>query len=650
MTVESDSRRPLIEIRSVSRTFDADKIAGLHDVSLKIWPGEFVAIVGPSGAGKSTLLNILGLLDRPTTGEYLFDGTNVDELSERERDGLRARDLGFVFQSSFMLGNDNALENAALGLRIQGVPLSKRTERSFRALQTLGIRGRAATPARLLSGGERQRLALARAIATEPVLVLADEPTGNLDSESSRNVVEHLQALNAAGTSIVIITHDRSIASVARRQIEIVDGRATEITPLSQSKTTSLTRVKPPRPRDATVDGRISRMLDDLGEAVTTISRRFARSLLLVLAFALGISGMIMALGMSESAASQVSQRLTAAALDEVRVNLPGGTSLLGADDDRLAEWMESVAALPHVESVAYTATVGASSAQIRRLGPSDDPPTGEFFLMSASSNYLTMSEADLSQARSSVLLDDPSITSAAWVGDVAREELSVPSAGPGSTLWVAGQRVDVLGEFSAGARVEYLGRTIIVSRDVIAAIPGASVALVVRTEPGFPAAIAEAIPVALDPSSPGQFTVETVADLRALRFGVSNDLGTFVAALAVILMVLATISASTTMYLSVLARTPEIALRRAIGASRAAVGRLFVAEGLIVGILGGALGCFAGTIGAIVATSAQGWVPVLPPLLPPLALAIGVVTGLLSALVPAVAASRLNPATAIRG
>lgn len=650
MTDEPGSRRPLIEIRSVSRTFDAERIAGLHDVSLKIWPGEFVAIVGPSGAGKSTLLNILGLLDRPTSGEYLFDGTNVDELSERERDRLRARQLGFVFQSSFMLGNDNALENAALGLRIQGVPVSKRTERSFRALDTLGIRGRAATPARLLSGGERQRLALARAIATEPVLVLADEPTGNLDSESSRNVVEHLQALNAAGTSIVIITHDRSIASVARRQIEIVDGRATEITPFRESRTTSLGRIDSPSLRDSTVDGRISRMLDDLGEAVTTISRRFARSLLLVLAFALGISGMIMALGMSESAASQVSQRLTAAALDEVRVNLPGGTSLLDADDDRLAEWMKRVAALPHVESVAYTATVGASSAQIRRLDPSDDPPSSEYFLMSASSNYLTTSEANVSQAPSYVLLDDPTVTSVAWVGDIAREELSVPTAGPGSTLWVSGQRVDVVGEFSAGARVEYLGRTIIVSRDVIAAIPGASVALVVRTEPGFPAAIAEAIPVALDPSSPGQFNVETVADLRALRFGVSNDLGTFVAALALILMVLATISASTTMYLSVLARTPEIALRRAIGASRAAVGRLFLAEGLIVGILGGALGCFAGTVGAIAATSAQGWVPVLPPLLPPLALAIGVVTGLLSALVPAIAASRLNPATAIRG
>lgn len=648
MTIEEAGgvQPPIIELRSVSRTFDPDKVAGIHEISLTIRAGELVAIVGPSGAGKSTLLNILGLLDRATTGRYLFDGIDVSSLSEAQRDSLRSTRLGFVFQSSFVLGADNALENAALGLRVQGIPLSVRSARAGRALEILGIRERAATAARLLSGGERQRLALARAIATEPTVLLADEPTGNLDSESSRVVIDHLKKLNASGTTVVIITHDRSIAAEAPRQVEIVDGRAREIGP-------AIARTEGRSAHRSVVDVRRQRrtvLLDDFGEALNSIMRRAGRSLLLVLSFALGIAGMIMALGMSESAAAQVSQRLTQAALDEVRVNLEGGSDLLRAEDQRLEEWIQTLSALPHVESVAFVATVGASSAEIRRLSPSGTPPPEEYFLMAASSDYFQIAEADLRDAQNIGLLDDSRIRSVAWVSDVAREQLELPAPSPGSSLWIAGRRVDVIGEITAGARVGYLGRAVIVSRDVLAAIPGASVALVVRTAPGFPAAIADAIPVALDPANPGQFTVETVADLRALRFGVSNDLGAFVGALAAILLVLATISASATMYLSVIARTSEIALRRAIGASRFAVGRLFLAEGFIVGFLGGAIGSFSGTIAAILGASAQGWIPVLPPVLPVFSVAIGVVTGLVSAVIPAVTAGRLDPATAIRG
>lgn len=643
-----NTRPPIICLESVQRTFDTDRMVGLTNVTFSIEPGEFVAIVGPSGAGKSTLLNILGLLDRPDHGNYKFNGVDVGQLNEKERNSLRSMEIGFVFQSSFVLGDQSTLSNAALGLRIQGVPMLRRSALALRALRILGIASRWATPAKLLSGGERQRLAIARAIATRPSLILADEPTGNLDTLNSQIVIDHLRWLNREGTTVIVITHDPQIALSADRALHVVDGALDRPAPtlvtgptLDTMSRTALDRVAlRPRWRDT--------LGDDVADAVASLSNRLLRSVLLVLAFTLGISGLITSSGLSESASAQVSERLTEAALDEVRITPPGGADLLRADSTNLSDWIFALKALPHVHSVGWIATVPASVSHLRRLNAEDGPQT-ELILAAASPSYLQMMGVTETGEQSLGLLDDPKISGSAWAGPEAVRGLDLAAPGPGAVMWAAGRKIELVGTFAAGARAPQLDRMVVVTPDVIAGSSQLGVTIVIRTDSGFPAVVADAAPVALDAANPGTFRVETVADLRTLRFGVANDLGAFVGILSLILLALASISASTTMYLSVQSRAHEIALRRAIGSSRTGVARLFVAEGILVGAVGGSVGAVVGTIAALVATQAQGWTPVLPPGLAPLAIVLGVLTGLISSVVPAWSASRQEPAVAIR-
>jgi putative ABC transport system ATP-binding protein len=217
----------LIELHDVSRTYDLGhvQVAALQNVDLEVQEGEFLAIVGPSGSGKSTMMNILGCLDRPTGGTYVLNGTPIAELDDDGLAKLRSRTIGFVFQSYNLLPRTSALENVATPLLYQGVSRKDRLARARVALERLGLGDRVDHVPTELSGGEQQRVAIARALVTEPALLLADEPTGNLDSTSGAEVMALLAQLNAAGRTIVMITHDSDVASRASRQVHVRDGR-----------------------------------------------------------------------------------------------------------------------------------------------------------------------------------------------------------------------------------------------------------------------------------------------------------------------------------------------------------------------------------------------------------------------------------------
>jgi putative ABC transport system ATP-binding protein len=217
----------LIELHDVSRIYDLGhvQVAALQNVDLDVQEGEFLAIVGPSGSGKSTMMNILGCLDRPTGGTYTLAGTAIAELDDDGLARLRSRTIGFVFQSYNLLPRTSALENVATPLLYQGVSRKDRLARARAALERLGLGDRVDHVPTELSGGQQQRVAIARALVTEPALLLADEPTGNLDSTSGAEVMALLAQLNAAGRTIVMITHDAEVASRARRQVHVRDGR-----------------------------------------------------------------------------------------------------------------------------------------------------------------------------------------------------------------------------------------------------------------------------------------------------------------------------------------------------------------------------------------------------------------------------------------
>jgi putative ABC transport system ATP-binding protein len=218
---------PIITLRGLTKIYGSGemKVMALRGIDLRIEPGEMLAVMGPSGSGKSTLMNLLGCLDRPTAGSYLLAGRDVANLSRDELAGVRLRTIGFVFQGFNLLARTSALENVELPLLYAGVPAAERQSRALASLQRVGLAGREHhTPAQL-SGGQQQRVAIARALVNRPVLLLADEPTGNLDSRTSLEVMDLLQQLNREGLTVLVVTHEPDIAAYAGRRIVVKDGR-----------------------------------------------------------------------------------------------------------------------------------------------------------------------------------------------------------------------------------------------------------------------------------------------------------------------------------------------------------------------------------------------------------------------------------------
>ena len=216
-----------IELDHIDRIFRLgdSEVHALRDVTLRIEPGEYVAVMGPSGSGKSTLLNIIGLLDTPTSGTYLLDGEDVTSLPDSRLAAVRSRKIGFIFQFFHLIPRLTARQNIELPLLLAGVPGRERAERSTRLLESFGLATRQHHRPDELSGGQRQRVAIARAVINEPAVLLADEPTGNLDRTAGHEIIELMEQLNRSGLTLVLVTHDPEIGGRAGRRIRVVDGR-----------------------------------------------------------------------------------------------------------------------------------------------------------------------------------------------------------------------------------------------------------------------------------------------------------------------------------------------------------------------------------------------------------------------------------------
>jgi len=217
----------IISLRDVHKVYDmgAEQVRALNGVDLEIEPGEYVAIMGASGSGKSTLMNLIGCLDTPTSGSYLLNGTAVEKLTDHELAAIRNKEIGFVFQTFNLLARTDALQNVELPLVYAGMPRRERRERAALALERVGLADRAHHQPNELSGGQRQRVAVARALVNDPSILLADEPTGNLDSVTSQEIMELFAELHGQGNTVLLVTHEQDIAAHAKRRIVLRDGK-----------------------------------------------------------------------------------------------------------------------------------------------------------------------------------------------------------------------------------------------------------------------------------------------------------------------------------------------------------------------------------------------------------------------------------------
>mgnify|MGYP000585240452 CR=1 FL=1 len=704
---------PAIEMRGITRIFEGSDRPVLDRLDLVVERGEFLAIIGPSGSGKSTLLNAIGLLDTPTSGTYSLFGKNTEGLSDRERDEMRRDHLGFIFQSSNMLLDETSTTNASMGLRVQGVPYSERLQRTEETLEFLGLSDRASIRTRYLSGGEKQRCAIARALATRPPLILADEPTGNLDSHNSAKVIEILQRINATGCTVLVITHDPEVAAAARRVIRIEDGRLHE---QSRADLATVPVAEVPiateTPAEATVGApaslapgekpathrRGSFLTDDSIEAISALTSRPLRTLLLGLSFALGVGGLISASGMSESASYQVNQRLLGSEQSTLYISdRDNDQNMLGTyrQGESAQNVADRISALDYVKNTGFVSSVAPADVRITRFSPYEDEPKTAIGLSSTSKTRLEQIGARmnpetlraLEQMNSTLTLQNVadreraeqlsgaivSVSAARALGIIPEDKAAdnatteprpgelpavdygiklggLPQVAPGVSIWVDGQLMPVVGLFDPGNSGYEFRNTVIVSPGTLQRTGRGQVTYIAETERGYGKAVAKAIPLTLKPAEPSQINVETPSDLQSLRASIASDLGLYVGVLSGILLVLASLSAATAMYLSVQSRTAEIALRRAIGSSKWLIARIFLMEGVMLGVLGGSIGACSGMIATIILSLVQGWQAVLSPGFVVLGVGVGALTGLVSSAYPAWVASRKSPADAMRG
>ena len=308
---------PMIELRQVSRHFQVGEqtVHALDQVDLAIESGEFISIMGPSGSGKSTLLNILGLLDRPTLGSYRLNGTDVAKLDDSRLADQRQKNIGFVFQSFHLIPRLNALENVELPMVLAGEPMASRRERARQVLQSMGLGERLDHRPDQLSGGERQRVAIGRAIVMNPKVLLADEPTGNLDSQASSEVIDILHRLNRDGLSLLVVTHDPEIGGQARRRLAMRDGR---IIPGSQRRL-------------------VMKPVDTTRLAMQSILRYPLRTSMLLLAVAIGVTAVVLLTSVGEGARRYVTGEFASLGTN-LLVVFPGKSDTTGrrrGHDDR---------------------------------------------------------------------------------------------------------------------------------------------------------------------------------------------------------------------------------------------------------------------------------------------------------------------------
>ena len=642
----------VISLEGITKQFGSDPpVHALIGIDLSLDRGEWLAITGPSGAGKSTLLNIIGCLDTPTSGLYRLDDVETTTLSDKQRAGLRSQRIGFVFQSFHLLPYRTVLENVMLAEVYRNGPARGRRDRALAAIERVGLLHRADFLPTKLSGGERQRVAIARALVGSPSLLLCDEPTGNLDSKSSENILDVLEGLNKDGLTIIVVTHDEAVASRANRRVHVVDGAIQRQTDLLLRPDTGCA---PPARLDLGVARSGISFHDLLYEAIAGMFARPARMILTVLGVVIGMSALVATVGLTRTAGNRIISQFDQLAATELFITpRPGATT--GIVDPRAIPW-DAPARLLRLNGVVAAGTMSDVDLgnSLVSSSPVRDPLNQSAFKLSvraASPEMFNAVRAVLATGRlfdgghsdraDQVVVLGPDAATRLGVHDVER----LPAIAIGDQVYlVLGILQDV------GRKPELLGSVIIPEGTARRrfALPGPGT-VVVETKIGAASLIAQQAPFALRPDDPRTLRVQVPQEPKRVRDEVQTDLDMMFVLLGGLSLIVGALGIANITLVGVMERTGEIALRRAIGATRWHIAAQFLIESASMGFVGGIIGASLGVFVVVGVAAYQVWSPVLDPVAPLLAPVVGAAIGLLSGLYPASRAARLEPAEAFR-